>query len=179
MSITAASASNIGVVQGRESSGRRAIRLVALLAAIGVAFGGTVAVRELTASDHQSAARASASDITMPQSTQIEETWGIVFKSVTLLAATGVIDVRYTVIDTSKADRLHNDGRTGLPKILSDHGTVKPDSVMFHFHSKASENAGQAYDIIYGNAGGALSRGARVTLVMPDGLKLANVPVTE
>jgi hypothetical protein len=179
VSITAASSPNIGVVPRRESSGRRTIRFVALLAAIGVVFGGTVAVRELTRSDSHAAARAAGSDVAMPQSAQIEETWGIVFKSVTLLAATGVIDVRYTVIDTSKADRLHNDGRTGLPKILSDHGVVKPDSVMFHFHSKASENAGQAYDIIYGNAGGALNRGARVTLVMPDGLKLANVPVTE
>ena len=40
------------------------------------------------------------------------------------------------------------------------HGTVEPDSVMFHFHSKATEVAGQGYDIIYGNAGAGFASAA-------------------
>ena len=50
---------------------------------------------------------------------------------------------------------------------------------MFHFHSKANEVAGQGYDIIYGNAHGAIHPGSVVTIVMADGLELANVPVKE
>ena len=115
----------------------------------------------------------------MPKNAKLEQKWGVQFKSVTLLAATGVVDVRYTVFDVSKAEALHEQGRTGLPKIKTGRGTVEPDSVMFHFHSKATEVAGQGYDIIYGNAEGRVRAGSTVTLVMPDGLELADVPVAE
>jgi len=115
----------------------------------------------------------------MPKSAELEQKWGIQINSVNLLAATGVIDVRYTVFDVSKALALHTSGRTGLPKIITPHGTVLPDSVMFHFHSKATEEAGQGYDIVYGNAEGRARVGEKVTIVMPDGLKLVGVPVGE
>jgi hypothetical protein len=156
------------------------VRLVALLAAAGCVFSVTLAVRELAgASAHQSNTTTTA-DVPMPRSASIENTWGVQIKSITLLASTGVVDVRYTVLDDGKATRLHTDGRTGLPSLrTSDHGTVKPDSVMFHFHSKATEVAGQGYDIIYGNAHGAIHAGSLVTVVMSDGLELRDVPVKE
>jgi hypothetical protein len=142
-------------------------------------FGATVAVRNLASAGGR-ATSASTAGAAMPRSPEIEHSWGVQIRSVTLLAATGVIDVRYTVLDDGKATRLHTDGLVGLPSLrTNDHGTVKPDSVMFHFHSKASEVAGQGYDIIYGNAHGAVHAGSIVTVVMADGLELANVPVNE
>lgn len=155
-------------------------RLVVLLAATAAVFGATVAIRSLTSSDAHQTTSVPTADLVMPRSPQIEHTWGVQIKSVTLLASTGVIDVRYTVLDDGKATRLHTDGRTGLPALRTkDHGTVKPDSVMFHFHSKAEEVAGQGYDIIYGNANGAVHAGSLVTVIMADGLELENVPVKE
>lgn len=162
------------------TAGRRIFRLFALLAGAAAVFGTTVAVRNLVAADRNTAESIPAVDVAMPRSAEIEDVWGVQIKAVTLLASTGVIDVRYTVLDDGKATRLHTDGRTGLPSLrTNDHGTVKPDSVMFHFHSKADEVAGQGYDIIYGNARGAIHVGSLVTVVMADGLELANVPVKE
>jgi hypothetical protein len=161
------------------TGGRRAIKLAALLAAGAAVFGATLAIRDATTSSSPSTANAVRPSLTMPKNAQLEQKWGVQFKSVTLLAATGVVDVRYTVFDVSKAEALHARGRTGLPQIKTERGTVKPDSVMFHFHSKATEVAGQGYDIIYGNAEGRVRVGSKVTLVMPDGLELTDVPVGE
>jgi hypothetical protein len=162
------------------TAGRRILRLFALLAGAAAVFAITVGVRSLASADRNTAGSVSTVGLAMPRSAEIEHVWGVQIKSVTLLASTGVIDVRYTVIDDGKATRLHTDGRTGLPSLrTTDHGTVKPDSVMFHFHSKAEEVAGQGYDIIYGNAHGAVHVGSIVTVVMSDGLELANVPVKE
>ncbi|MEP6658696.1 MAG: hypothetical protein ABJD24_02130 [Acidimicrobiales bacterium] len=160
--------------------GRRAIKLAALLAAGAAVFGVTLLVREAITTTHAGAPTANTSGhVAMPKSAELEQKWGIQINSVNLLAATGVIDVRYTVFDVSKALALHTNGRLGLPKIVTAHGTVQPDSVMFHFHSKATEEAGQGYDIVYGNAEGRARVGDKVTIVMPDGLKLAGVPVGE
>jgi hypothetical protein len=162
------------------TAGRRIFRLFALLAGAAAVFGATIGVRNLVSASRSTSANAARVDLEMPRSADIEHVWGVQIKSVTLLASTGVIDVRYTVLDDGKATRLHTDGRTGLPSLRTgDHGTVKPDSVMFHFHSKAQEVAGQGYDIIYGNARGAVHVGSVVTVVMADGLELANVPVKE
>ncbi len=161
-------------------AGRRIFRLVALLAGAAAVFGTTVAIRSLVSADTHTTPTTSNAEVGMPRSAEIEDTWGVQIKSITLLASTGVVDVRYTVLDDGKATRLHTDGRTGLPSLRThDHGTVKPDSVMFHFHSKAQEVAGQGYDIIYGNAHGAVHAGSLVTVVMADGLELADVPVKE
>ena len=160
--------------------GRRAIKLAALVVAGAAVFGGTLLVRQATTTTHSGSTAVRASGrLPMPKSAELEQKWGIQINSVTLLAATGVIDVRYTVFDVSKALALHTNGRTGLPKIITQHGTVQPDSVMFHFHSKATEEAGQGYDIVYGNAEGRARVGEKVTVVMPDGLKLAGIPVGE
>jgi hypothetical protein len=179
MTMAATTSTGAAVFESRSSRGRRGLRLAALLAAAGAVFGGTLIVRQATSTTTNAVTNEVRSSLTMPKNAQLEQKWGVQFKSVTLLAATGVVDVRYTVFDVSKAEALHTNGRTGLPKIKTDNGTVQPDSVMFHFHSKATEIAGQGYDIIYGNAAGRVRVGAKVTLVMPDGLELVDVPVGE
>jgi hypothetical protein len=155
---------------------RRAVRLAALTAAAMAVFGATLGVRSLVGPAPANVTVAPSTP--MPRSPEIESTWGVRITSITLLADTGVIDVRYTVLDDGKAARLHVDGNDGLPELrTSDHGTVFPEAVMFHFHSKADQVAGQGYDIVYGNAHGALHVGSLVTVVMSDGLELRNAPV--
>jgi hypothetical protein len=128
---------------------------------------------------HAGAPAAASQATAIPTSAEIEQQWGIRFTMVRLLAATGVVDVRYLVLDDSKAQRLHSEAdRSALPTLRHGDGTIRPDSVMFHFHTE-SDTAGRTFDIIYGNAGGLLQSGSRVTIVTSDGLELRDVPVVE
>jgi len=113
----------VTVPSAQVTGGRRALKLAALLAAGAAVFGGTLLVREVTTHTASTTTRAAQPRVAMPKSAALEQKWGIQFNSVTLLAATGVIDVRYTVFDVSKAQALHTNGRTGLPKIITQHGT--------------------------------------------------------
>jgi hypothetical protein len=158
---------------------RRALQFAALLAASAAMFGATFGMRELVSPRHENIT-VPAQTTPTPRSPQIEKIWGVEIKSIFLLADTGVIDVRYSVLDDGKAARLHTDGNTGLPSLRTqDHGTVKPEAVMFHFHAKAGDTNGQGYDIMYANTHGALHVGSLVTVVMSDGLELAGVPVKD
>ena len=80
----------------------------------------------------------SQSGLTMPKNAQLEQKWGVQFKSVTLLADTGVVDVRYTVFDVSKAEALHTNGRTGLHCVSIDR------SVRRHFYMVLADAATEA-----------------------------------
>ena len=46
-----------------------------------------------------------------------------------------------------------------------------------HFHH-GDVTAGRTYSIIYGNAGGVVTVGAYVTIVMKDGLKIEHIEVS-
>ena len=96
------------------TGGRRAIKLAALLAAGAAVFGTTLAIRDATSSSSPSTANAAKSSLTMPKNAQLEQKWGVQFKSVTLPAAAGGVDVRYPGSDVAKAEALHTSGRTGL-----------------------------------------------------------------
>jgi hypothetical protein len=153
------------------------MQFVALLAAAAAMFGATFAVRHVVSARHSNIT-VSPQTTPVPRSAEIEKVWGVQIKSIFLLADTGVIDVRYSVLDDGKAARLHTDGNSGLPSLrTADHGTVKPEAVMFHFHAKAGDTNGQGYDIMYANTRGALHVGSLVTIVMSDGLELPGVPV--
>jgi hypothetical protein len=118
----------------------------------------------------------------MPVSPQIEEQWGIRFTVVQLLADNGLVELRYVVLDNNKANRLHSDSTSlaNLPTVLVE-GTgqvVRSNSLMFHIHHEWDQGTdGRDYSFVYGNAGGAIHPAARVTIAMPDGLKLQHVPV--
>jgi len=117
----------------------------------------------------------------MPTDAVIEDAWGIRFVTVRVLASSGLIDVRYQILDPSKADRLHSKGTENLPKLHVPGGsTVLPQSAMFHFHTTANPDAvARGFDILYGNQRGALRAGTTVDIVLADGMKLKNVPVTD
>ena len=175
--MTATAVHRLSLWRHDTTRGRRAIRLVAPMVAAGLVFGATIRIHSVTSGGHNSGA--AIAEYHMPESAAIEQAWGIRITAVRLLASTGVVDLRYQVLDSSKADRLHPEGpvRTAsLPVLRAAQGTVTPDSVMFHFHNQ-SDVAGQGFDIMYGNARGEVRAGDLVTIVMIDGLELADVPV--
>jgi hypothetical protein len=118
----------------------------------------------------------------MPTSSQIEDQWGIRFTQVQLMGSNGLIEVRYQVLDSTKANRLHADS-TSLSVIpsLRVEGSNQPitsRSLMFHIHNDWTQNLdGKVYSIIYGNPGASVYRNGLVTIVMADGLELRHVPV--
>lgn len=128
------------------------------------------------------AAAQQAAHAPLPTSTQIEQEWGIRVTVVQLLADGGLIEVRYLVVDSTKAARLHEDANSlkNIPwiKVEDTSLSIKSKSVMFHFqHGVGQGLSGRTYSIIYGNANNAVHRLAMVTVVMPDGLELRHVPV--
>ena len=123
-----------------------------------------------------------AAGTAMPTSSQIEDQWGIRFTQVQLMGDNGLVELRYQVLDSTKANRLHADS-TSLSVIpsLRVEGLNIPitsRSLMFHIHNDWTQNLdGKVYSIIYGNPGGSVYANGLVTIVMVDGLELRHVPV--
>ena len=118
----------------------------------------------------------------MPTSSQIEDQWGIRFTQVQLMGDNGLVELRYQVLDSTKANRLHADSTSlsVIPSIRVEglDVPITSRSLMFHIHNDWTQNLdGKVYSIIYGNPGGAVYVNGLVTIVMSDGLKLRHVPV--
>ena len=127
----------------------------------------------------------------IPHSPAIEQAWGIQFSAVILGADRGMLDVRYVVVDASKSGRIHGGSITNpdpnaavknLPTFIKEGGggEIVPSSAMMHFEHFhfQTETLGSGFSILYGNAGGLLHVGDKVTIRMVDGLELKHVVVT-
>jgi hypothetical protein len=154
--------------------------LAVVVGAATLAFGLRVGAAYVES--RQPVRHASPQTAPMPASPQIEEGWGIRFTVVQLLADNGLLEMRYVVLDNTKANRLHSDSTSlaNLPVVLVEgtSKTVKSNSLLFHIHHEWDQGTdGRDYSFVYGNAGGAIHTGTRVTIAMPDGLKLQHIPV--
>jgi hypothetical protein len=169
------------------------LRLVAPLLTIAVVVAGVIAIRHATGDGtHPS----SAAHLPLPTNPAIEATWGVRFTNAVILADGGVVELRYLVVDSARAARIHtavnniDDNGTvtpaapgnpaSLPTIIVENTGLKvaPNSVMFHFHHGPTEVDGRTYSIVYGNAGGAVHNGSMITIRMTDGLVLRHFVVT-
>jgi hypothetical protein len=163
----------------------RLSRLFVAVAVIAAAAVVTVGLRtgvEAYQNYQQQKAIASAPR-TVPTSPQIEQQWGIRVTLVQLLADNGLVEMRYRIVDSTKAARLHADSTSlaDIPwmKVEGTNLSIKSQSVMYHFQHGVGQGAdGRTYSIIYGNAGNAIHSHATVTVVMPDGLELQRIPVS-
>jgi hypothetical protein len=169
------------VTRGR--LGRLLVPLAVLAAAAVLAFGlraGATYGKTWWDAGHRPVAAKAAP---MPTNSRIEQDWGIRFTVVQLLADNGLVELRYQVLDNTKANRLHADNTSlaNLPTLYVE-GTdkiVRSNSLLFHIHHEWDQGSdGRAYSIVYGNSGGALYARALVTIALPDGLKLQHVPVS-
>jgi hypothetical protein len=129
--------------------------------------------------------------VPLPSSPAIESDWGIRFTAVLLEADRGMVDLRYQVVDPAKSGRIHG-GKGGvdpvaqlanLPTILleSGRGKLTPTSAMMHFEHFhfQTELVGNTYSLLYGNSGGLLHLGDKITIHMSDGEQLAHVVVAD
>ena len=163
--------------------GRRRL-VVAYVVALAVIAAAIVGTRVAL---HRSPYRAPAVSVAhpaaaFPSSSMVEAAWGIRFTNVMVLADNGGVELRYQVMDTAKAAKIHQ-GTLMSNELPSIHvegtdASVAPSAVLMHFHH-GDTSAGQTYSIIYGNAGGVVSSGEFVTVVMKDGLTIKHIQVTD
>jgi hypothetical protein len=167
---------------GRSRPSRLLVPALVLIAAVAIAFGLRLGadygprVWIATHSPHVIPGTA------MPASPQIEDLWGIRFTQVQLMGDNGLVEVRYQVLDATKAGRLHADSTSlsVIPSLRVEGSNlhITSRSLMFHIHNDWTQNLdGKVYSIIYGNPGGSIYRNGLVTIVMADGLELRHVPV--
>jgi hypothetical protein len=145
---------------------RRVNRLVILIAVLAVALvaGGLVAVKLW----------ASSGPAAFPQSSSIEEKYGVRFSRVAVVGDGGLITLTYVVLDSEKATRFQSDVQHP-PELRSEDrdGGTKRVSVMKQGHSLRS---GQTYYLVYQNTKGALRHGEKATIQLGD-LSLLHAPV--
>ena len=158
-------------------------RLLTWSVALAVVAAAIVGVRMTT---HHTAPRAAVVSIAhpaapVPTNPAVEAAWGIRFTNVIVLADNGGVELRYQALNDSTSAKIHQgDAKSNqLPSITVD-GTneeVAPSAVLMHFHH-GDVTAGRTYSIIYGNAGGVVTVGVHVTIVMKDGLKIQHIEVS-
>jgi hypothetical protein len=164
------------VVGWRNRPSGRFLLTVALVVAVAAAvFGGRVALQ----GSARHAVPTFGSGPAVPTSAVIEQRWGIKVTGVILLADGGLVAIRYQVVDPAKDGKIHSGGTANLP-VLIDERTgreIRSTAALMHVHYADGGTTGKSYSILYGNSGGALSRGAVVTIKMADGSSLRHVTV--
>jgi len=109
-----------------------------------------------------------------PASAEIEAEYGVRFVQLDVLAAGGLVELRYVVVDPARSAAIHEQGGAHLPHIESPSGAVLKETP-FHSHV-AEQTAGTSYSILYRNDGGAVASGDTVDITVGD-LRLAGVLV--
>ncbi len=146
---------------------RRVNRLVVLAAVLAIALvvGILVGLRVWSSADAAG---------TFPQSTAIEQQYGVRFSRIAVVGDGGLITLTYVVLDSEKATRFQSDVQHP-PELRSEarDGGTKRVSVMKQGHTL---RAGQTYYLVYQNTKGALRHGEQASILVGD-LVLPHVPV--
>jgi hypothetical protein len=158
-----------GATRGRWLSRRTWLAAIAgvLVLPIVVAAGLTFSA---TGSDVQTINAAAARVVS---ASDMEQEYGIKVTLVAVIAAGGLVDVRFTVVDKDKATHFLHDATTLPALYVESSGAVLTTS-----RAKAHKMTvldGGSYFVLYPNSGGAIQAGTGVSVVV-DGLRLE--PIT-
>ncbi|MCW2503794.1 MAG: hypothetical protein JWO79_2078 [Actinomycetia bacterium] len=148
-------------VTARRRSGQALILLLVL------AFAAALLWRFTEAASARSA-------YAVPQDGQIESSLGVRFTQAAVVGDGGIVELRYTVLDTERASAFQNDVKH--PPRLTDErdGTVAwRTALMKQGHEL---RPGQTYYILYLNNRGAIHSGDKIAIAAAKGT-LAHVPV--
>ncbi|UQX87379.1 hypothetical protein M6D93_13855 [Jatrophihabitans telluris] len=147
--------------------GRWSTLLLALAVTVVLSAGG-IGLRTVAAHRHSNASAV------VPQSQAMQQSLGIRFSRVAVVADGGLITLSYVVLDPEKAQRFQADS-AHPPKLTSESRSLSTTrvSLMKQGHTLT---AGQTYYLVYENTRGAIRPGEKVTIT--DGsLTLAHFPV--
>jgi hypothetical protein len=152
--------------QGRPFVQRAALTLVVLLAAVGLLVARGWDPTGSTTSVDPSPAAAD-----MPTSPAIEHTYGVRFTNVVLTAADGIVELRFRVLDASKAAALHDAGTQ--PWVTVQGAGLATPAMGGHGHASDTP-AGRAGYLLLSNTDHAGHTGDEVTVHVGD-LRLDHV----
>lgn len=110
----------------------------------------------------------------VPVSLEIEERFGVRFTGVHVVGKSGLVDLRYRVMDVGKAKNFGHYTETS-PMLISEAKGATVEVTIMGLHNHRVE-AGRSYYILYRNTGNALAPGDKVTLQIDD-LRLEHIPV--
>lgn len=110
---------------------------------------------------------AGADDPGVPTSSAVETEWGVRMTSVNVGADGGLVDLRFVVLDPSKATALMTAQRDVAPRLaVDDDDEVKTFYPSMTVHRQMT--AGRTYVMLYRNTGGAIRSGHEITILIGD-----------
>jgi hypothetical protein len=110
----------------------------------------------------------------VPINVEIEERFGVRFTGVHVVGKSGLVDLRYRVLDVGKAKNFGHYTETS-PMLISEGNGKTVEVTIMGLHNHRVE-AGRSYYILYRNTDNALKPGNKVTLQI-DNLTLEHIPV--
>lgn len=148
----------------------RSLRVVGVLTGVALVVGLGVGYLALRPDDHQPEGPQSAAAATVVWGRPVVKAQGMASTtgvSVTQVAITGggeLVDLRYQVVDPTKAATLH-DPATPPAVVEEDSGLVIHQLLMNHAHTGAF-HAGETYYLVFTNPQNRLQRGDYVTVLL-------------
>ena len=107
-----------------------------------------------------------AADARVVSSETFEAAYGVRFDLVGVTAAGGLVDLRFTVVDSEKASHLFHDDTTSPMLYLQGSGSVlRMKHGMIH---RLNLVTGGRYFVLFSNAGGVVQAGTSVSVVIDD-----------
>lgn len=110
----------------------------------------------------------------VPVNVAIEERFGVRFTGIHIVGRSGLVDLRYRVLDVGKAKNFGHFTETS-PMLISEKDGKTVEVTIMGLHNHRVE-AGRSYYILYRNTDNALDPGDKVTLQIDD-LTLEHIPV--
>jgi hypothetical protein len=134
-----------------------------------VSAASALAVLAFAVSHHSHAARASpraAAAVAVPQSSAIEERFGIRITRLGLTANGGMLDLRFIVLEPEKATQIGHSVRS-LPRLIAEdrHIQMNTAQLMLHLHYL---RRGTSYYMLFRNDGNLLRQGDHVGVRIGD-----------
>ena len=111
----------------------------------------------------------------MPISDTMEARYGVRFTGVSLTGGTGILQIRYLVLDAFKAAALHTEGSEPYV-VLADGTKLDQPGLSGHGHSKVTPGEGRAGYVLIANTEAKARAGMRVTIRVA-AQRLDGVPV--
>ncbi len=101
----------------------------------------------------------------MPTSSEIENTYGVIFDRVVVTASGGMLQIHYTIADQSKAAALHD--QATVPYLQMADGTkFNEPGIAGHGHSAAIPAVGAGGYMLLSNNNGSVRGGTEVSIHM-------------
>lgn len=102
----------------------------------------------------------------VPSSPAVEATWGVRMTSVNLGADGGLVDLRFVVLDSSKATALMAAQRDVVPRLAVDDDGLKTFYPSMTVHRQMT--AGRTYVLLFRNTGGTIRSGHDLMILVGD-----------